>query len=568
VWDVAGGRPVASLRYLDWPSVRHASFSPDGRRLVLSSVGGTVDVWDLAAGDRVGPTLRHGRWVNRAAFSPDGERIITASKDSTARVWAVATGKPLTPLLRHRNEVVDVSFSPDGKLVATAAWDSTARVWDAATGLPVSPPLDHGTTNSYLMTAAFTPDGKRLLTTASTHLEHSAGRRDVWIWDLSAADRPARELALLAECLAGLRLDATGSYAPLNWSDALDHWDVLVATQPARWPLHYRRGRAHANKRQWEQAIADYTRAVELGAQVGDVWYHRSKAHAERNQWDDALADVTKANELGYDNLSVWSHRGYVQRRLGRYDRSAADYTRVIERQPTFAGGWLGRGFAHAALQQWDRAEKDYARSEEVGDVPAVFVHQHALVRLAVKDAPGFRKICARLLELSGPSPIPDTALWTAWTGALLPDAGVDPSRLVQLAERAATALPKNRDSLLVRGAALYRAGQWKAALEPLEAARTAPQGTRAPPPRSVRWNAEAFDDTGYELLFLAMAHYRLGDADKAREWLDRAARWIEQAPLPKTKEGGDNPLYCWNQRLPHELLRREAEALLKGAKP
>jgi WD40 repeat protein/tetratricopeptide (TPR) repeat protein len=567
VWDVAGGRQVATLRYLDWHSVRHASFSPDGRRLALSSLDGTVHVWDLAAGDRVGPALRHGRWVNRAAFSPAGERVVTAGRDGTARVWEAATGKPLTGPMQHRSEVVDVSFSPDGRLVTTAAWDSTARVWDATTGLAVSPPLEHGRYR-FLMSASFTPDGKRLLTSAATRLQHSAGQRGVWIWDLSADDRPARDLALLAECLAGQRLDATGGFAPLNWSDALDHWDVLVARQPGRWPLHYRRGRAHAEKRQWEQAIRDYTRAIELGARVGDVWYHRSKAHAERKRWGEALDDVTKADELGYNDLSVWSHRGSVHRMLGRYDRSAEDYTRVIKGYPTFGAGWVGRAFAHAALHQWDKAERDYARAQQLGGVPAVFVHQHALVRLAVKDVPGYRKICRRLLELSGPSPVPDTALWAGWTCALLPDAGVAPARLVQLAERAAAALPRNRDSLLARGAALYRAGRWEEALGPLEAALTAPQGARRPPPRSVRWNPEAFDRTGYELLFLAMAHHRLGHADEARQWLDRAARWMEQAPLPKTKEGGDNPLYCWNQRLPHELLRREAETLLGGAKP
>jgi WD40 repeat protein/tetratricopeptide (TPR) repeat protein len=571
VWDVATGRAVASLHHLYWHAVRHASFSPDGRRLVLCSVGGTADVWDLAAGDRVGPTLRHGSWVNRAAFSPDGKRVVTAGKDGTARVWEAATGKPLTPSLRHRNrnEVVDVSFSPDGRFIATAAWDSTARVWDATTGLPVSPALDHGPAYRYLIRASFTPDGKRLLTAAGTMLNPSLGQRGIWMWDLSADDRPAGDLALLAECLAGQRLDATGSYVPVNWSDAVEHWDALVAREPGRWPLHYRRGRAHAEKRQWDQAVGDYTRAIELGARVGDVWYYRSKAQGERNQWHEALADVTKAQELGYDDgLGGWAHRGYVHRRLGRYDRSAEDYTQVIERHRTFPGGWVGRAFARAALHQWDRAERDYARAQEMGGVPAVFAHQHALVRLAVKDLSGFRKICGRLLEAGGPSPIPDTALWAAWTGALLPDTGVAPARLVQLAERAAAPLPRNRDSLLVRGAVLYRAGKWEEAIGPLEAAVTAPQGARAPPPRSVRWNPEAFDDTGYELLFLAMAHQRLGHAEEACRWLDRAARWMERAPLPKTKEGGDNPLYSWNQRLPHEVLRREAEALLSGAKP
>jgi hypothetical protein len=138
----------------------------------------------------------------------------------------------------------------------------------------------------------------------------------------------------------------------------------------------------------------------------------------------------------------------------------------------------------------------------------------------------------------------------------------------VQLAERAAAGSPDSRDSLLVRGAALYRASQFEASVRALSAALNAPQGTQTPGRSSRRWAPDAFDNTGYELLFLAMAHRRLGHTDEARQWLDRAVRWMEQAPLPKTEHGTDNPDYTWNRRVSHEALRREAEAVLKGETP
>ena len=97
--------------------------------------------------------------------------------------------------------------------------------------------------------------------------------------------------------------------------------------------------------------------------------------------------------------------------------------------------------------------------------------------------------------------------------------------------------------------------------------ARATPaSGAKAPAPG--RTSSEAFDDTGYELLFLAMAHSRLGHSEEARRWLEKAARWMEQAPLPKTEQGMDNALYSWNRRLAHETLRREAETLVKSPKP
>jgi tetratricopeptide (TPR) repeat protein len=245
-----------------------------------------------------------------------------------------------------------------------------------------------------------------------------------------------------------------------------------------------------------------------------------------------------------------------------------ADYDRVIELDPDHGGSYCSRGFGHASLGRWDRAEADYATGHAKGTSPS-FEYQRALLRLAVNDVPGYRKACAELVQWGGPNPDPDRAAWIAWACVVVPDAGPDPARLLQLAERAAVVAPKNRDSLLTRGAALYRAGKWQEAAAVLEEGwATAGQKPQTPQESSGRSAPQAFDETAYELFFLALAHHRLGHTDEARQWLDKGVRWIEQARLPKTDQGADNPRFSWNRRVAHELLRREAEALLEGAKP
>jgi tetratricopeptide (TPR) repeat protein len=337
-----------------------------------------------------------------------------------------------------------------------------------------------------------------------------------------------------------------------------------------QWPLYYRRGRAHAKRSQWKEAIADYTRAIDLGAKDPEVWSYRSEAHGQRKQWAMAEKDVSRAIELGRDDLFVLFQRGTAYQRLGQYEKAIDDFTRYINRGSAYASldaQVAGiRGSAYASLGQWDKAEADLEKSFGSPTFP-VLTHMYSLVWLGKKDAAGYRKACARLLAWAGPKPIPDVALWAAWTCVLIPEGG-DPAQLVKLAERAASTAPKNRDSLLVRGAALYRAGRWKDAIESLNQALKAPQGVKVPgqiwDSLLIRSSPVAFDNTGYELLFLAMAHHRLGESDEARRWLDKGVRWMEQAPLPKTAQGRDNPIYSWHRRLAHETLLREAESLLK----
>ena len=57
---------------------------------------------------------------------------------------------------------MSAAFSPDGKRVVTASSDHTARVWDLSGPRPVATVLE-GHTDTVL-SAAFSPDGKRVVT--------------------------------------------------------------------------------------------------------------------------------------------------------------------------------------------------------------------------------------------------------------------------------------------------------------------------------------------------------------------------------------------------------------------
>ena len=161
-------------------SVSSAAFSPDGKRIVSSSLDKTVRLWDAATGRPIGNPLRgHEDGVEAVAFSPDGKRIVTASDDRTARLWDAATGQPIgEPLSGHEDVVLSVAFSPDGARIVTASQDKTVRLWDAATGRPIGEPLRGHT--DFVSSAAFSPDGKRIVTASD---DRTAG-----LWDATTGE--------------------------------------------------------------------------------------------------------------------------------------------------------------------------------------------------------------------------------------------------------------------------------------------------------------------------------------------------------------------------------------------
>src|SRR5262249_38530501 len=87
-----------------------------------------------------------------------------------------------------------------------------------------------------------------------------------------------------------------------------------------------------------------------------------------------------------------------------------------------------------------------------------------------------------------------------------------DPARAASLAREAVELAPRHGTIFNTLGAALYRAGDWKAAIAALEKSMELRQG-----------------GDSNDWFFLAMAHWQLGQKDKAREWYDRAVRWMDK---------------------------------------
>src|SRR5262249_30652542 len=96
-----------------------------------------------------------------------------------------------------------------------------------------------------------------------------------------------------------------------------------------------------------------------------------------------------------------------------------------------------------------------------------------------------------------------------------------NPALAVELARKAVEEAPANADFRQTLGVAHYRTGDWKAAVAALQ--------------ESVRL---AKGGGCHDWLFLAMAHWQMGDKGEARKWYRRASEWVQanEAALAKDK--------------------------------
>jgi WD40 repeat protein len=158
LWDVSKRWPPLLERIDRAGSEDELVFSPDGRRLLATSVDAATILTERPSEGLVKQHVESGiGW--HAQFSPDGGSIVSAfNEPGTVGFWDVKTHR-LSREIEIRTspyEIDDVALSPNGRLVAVTD-DDGLRFWDAKSGRRASRPL------AAFAPIAFSPDGRLLV---------------------------------------------------------------------------------------------------------------------------------------------------------------------------------------------------------------------------------------------------------------------------------------------------------------------------------------------------------------------------------------------------------------------
>jgi WD40 repeat protein/Flp pilus assembly protein TadD/tRNA A-37 threonylcarbamoyl transferase component Bud32 len=317
VWELPSGKRLTSIGEPGSATAfRHASFSPDGKQLIVIR-DGAAEFRDAATGQLVRRFRKAGTAVTTAALSPDGRVLATTSDDRTAQLWNAATGEatPTPTQFQHGGQVWPPLFSPDGRLVILSA-EAGVRVWETATGDPISPPLLHP---GDVECIAFSPDGRLLLT---------ASDQSARAWPLHAEPTSAADALTLAQLQSCARNHADGRIFPLSAEELHLIWDELRAKSPgaftaapqdtAAW--HAEAVRSAERSQQWDAVVLHVQQLIAREPARPDLYDRQAVAHAERGRLKEAAAAFAKASALGSPRALCWCAHALLCLRLGDRD--------------------------------------------------------------------------------------------------------------------------------------------------------------------------------------------------------------------------------------------------------
>jgi len=133
----------------------------------------------------------------------------------------------------------------------------------------------------------------------------------------------------------------------------------IIQQNPAAAAAYLLRGQMHAQRRQHEQAIADFTSAIAICPHHAKAYLRRGNLLFELGKLDQARQGYSTALELQPDLAEAYLRRGLIHLRQKAWQEAAADASAAIRLQPSSNSAYFIRASASFQQGDWQRALAD-----------------------------------------------------------------------------------------------------------------------------------------------------------------------------------------------------------------
>ncbi|HEV3409638.1 MAG TPA: tetratricopeptide repeat protein, partial [Chthoniobacterales bacterium] len=163
---------------------------------------------------------------------------------------------------------------------------------------------------------------------------------------------------------AALIQSGASQYAAGNYDGAIASYTSAIRIAPRSGVAYLNRGNAYLYKSNFQAALADANKALELTVpKMDDVYNVRGTAKAGMNDFDGALADCNRALKINPRNALAYNNRANNKIKKGDYRGALPDCNKAISLDANSALPYYNRGFVRTnlgdqagALADWQRA--------------------------------------------------------------------------------------------------------------------------------------------------------------------------------------------------------------------
>ena len=152
--------------------------------------------------------------------------------------------------------------------------------------------------------------------------------------------------------------------------------------------MYTKRAQSNLEIDEYQAAVTDFDRALELGAQqLGDIYYNRGFAKFNLEQYEDAIVDFDNAIIQGFAVPVAYMNRGRAKIELGQVrDAIDVDFSTALILDSQDAQTYLERGLAYFGLDSFQLAIDDFGNAIGLNGELAEAYYNRGLGHLEIKQ--------------------------------------------------------------------------------------------------------------------------------------------------------------------------------------
>jgi tetratricopeptide (TPR) repeat protein len=129
---------------------------------------------------------------------------------------------------------------------------------------------------------------------------------------------------------------------------------------------YFARGTVNSRLNRSDEAIADYTAAIQLKPNFVRAYGKRAGIYYDNKKATEAIFDYTMCTNLSPDYTAGFYYRGLIYMDQGKYKNAIEDFSSVIKVDPSYTDAYLNRGISSGNLRNFNDALYDYEKVEKL----------------------------------------------------------------------------------------------------------------------------------------------------------------------------------------------------------
>ncbi|MCI4671508.1 MAG: tetratricopeptide repeat protein [Bacteroidia bacterium] len=116
--------------------------------------------------------------------------------------------------------------------------------------------------------------------------------------------------------------------------DAIRDYTYILYAHPEDEIALINRGLSQISMGEWENALTDIEKAIEIDSASSQAWYFKGLALLTGKKHDSAIDALSKAIRIDPSNAYFYLYRGFAKQKMGNNAASRADYDQALLKNP------------------------------------------------------------------------------------------------------------------------------------------------------------------------------------------------------------------------------------------